>query len=202
MKKSKSTELLETLLVPQVLVTPTLPILLDPVESVHLHLLVLPLLALHLVLHLELMAMVNKATLPPTPPTPHSQLPPPPMYNNPPQPQPMSINLPLIPLPMSMVQTTEDIPPIMLLATPPTLPQLLSNNPKLLTPLSTLVKKSSRVKAESNTFLSKRKSLNTERNLELRESQRLEKSLNTEKKLELRKFPEKSPLLTIMPLNI
>jgi len=94
-------------------------------------------------------------------------------------------------LPMFMVQTTEDMPPITLLATLLTLQQLLSNNLKLLTPLLTLVKKSSRVKAELNTFLSKRKLLNIERNLELRESQRLEKSLNTEKKLELRKFQEK-----------
>jgi len=73
---------------------------------------------------------------------------------------------------------------------------------KLLTPLLALEKKSLKVKAESNMFHSKRKSLNTEMKLESKESQEQEKLPNIENKKESKPFQEKLLKLTIMPLNI
>jgi diketogulonate reductase-like aldo/keto reductase len=73
---------------------------------------------------------------------------------------------------------------------------------KLSTQLLTLENKSLKEKAESNTFHSKRKSSNTRMKLESKEFQKLEKLPNTENKRELKLFQEKSPKLTIMPLNI
>lgn len=49
---------------------------------------------------------------------------------------------------------------------------------------------------------SKKKFLNTEKNKESKEFQRLEKLPNIENKLELKKFQEKSQSLTIMLSNI
>ena len=63
---------------------------------------------------------------------------------------------------------------------------------KLLTPLLALENKLSKEKAEFNTFHSKRKSLNIEIKLELKEFPKLEKSLNIENKFTLRLFQEKS----------
>ena len=58
------------------------------------------------------------------------------------------------------------------------------------------------MKAELNTYLSKRKSLNIRIIAELKEFPRLEKLPNTEKKLEYNKYLEKSPSPIIMLLNI
>ena len=73
---------------------------------------------------------------------------------------------------------------------------------KLLTLLSVLVNKSLKVRAESNTFHSKRKLLNTEKKSELKEFQKPEKSLNIENKFTLRLFQEKSLKQIITLLNI
>ena len=67
---------------------------------------------------------------------------------------------------------------------------------------STLANKSSREKAESSTFLSRKRSLNTRMKLELKEYPELEKSQNIEKKRESKKFLEKLPSPTTMPSNI
>ena len=93
------------------------------------------------------------------------------------------------------------------MVTPPqVLQELVDHMPfkphKLLTPLLTLEKKSLKDKAESNMFHSKRKSLNTEMKLELKEYQEPEKLLNTENKKELKQSQEKLLKPTIMPLNI
>jgi len=80
--------------------------------------------------------------------------------------------------------------------------QLSRDKAKLLTPLLTLEKKSSRENPELNTFHSKEKSLNTRTRPELKEFQEPEKLLNIENKKESNKSQEKSQKPTIMPLNI
>ena len=74
--------------------------------------------------------------------------------------------------------------------------------PKLLEPPSTLAKKSSREKAGSNTFHSRRRSLSTRIKPKLREFPRRSRESNTKKKEKLRPSLVRSPLPTIMPLSI